>query len=189
MKIANWGSSEYPAACGGDHLIFNHQLKDDFQSCIQIQLTRQISKPMDFFLETQFAFASLIAADKTDASHYQNNDSIQVFCSQYHDKLNTYLKKLSTDSELNKIRTQMREEANGKIKEELSKCVRVFSLTAPTGSGKTMMLLSLAGEIVKHQNNLRIIYALPYLSITEQVETVCHKAFDVLSDYIYRVDS
>ena len=169
--------------------IFNHQLKDDFQSRIQILLTRQISKPLNFFLETQFAFASLIAADKADASHYQNNDSIQVFCSQYHDKLNTYLKKLSTNSELNKIRTLMREEANKKIKEELLKGVRVFSLTAPTGSGKTMMLLSLAGEIVKHQNNLRIIYALPYLSITEQVDNVCYNVFDELSDFIYRVDS
>lgn len=169
--------------------IFNHQLKDDFQSRIQIQLTKQISKPLDFFLETQFAFASLIAADKADASHYQNNASIQVFCSQYHEKLNTYLDKLSTNSELNKIRTQMRAETNKKIKEELLKGVKVFSLTAPTGSGKTMMLLSLAGEILKHRNNLRIIYALPYLSITEQVERVCHDVFDVLSDYIYRVDS
>lgn len=172
-----------------DFSVLNHKLKNEFQSSIQYKLTKSITKPLDFFLETQFAFASLITADKSDASHYQNNDSIQVFCLQYHDKLNTYLKKFPSDSELNKIRTQMREEANKKIKEELLKGVRVFSLTAPTGSGKTMMLLSLAGEILKNQENLRIIYALPYLSITEQVETICHKVFDGLSDYIYRVDS
>lgn len=169
--------------------VLNHQLKNDFQSRIQIQVTRQISKPLDFFLETQFAFASLIAADKADASHYQNNDSIQVFCSQYHEKIAAYIKKFSDDSELNKIRSRMREEANQKMREGLSKGLRVFSLTAPTGSGKTMMLLSLAGEILKRQNNLRIIYALPYLSITEQVDIVCYKVFDGLSDFIYRVDS
>lgn len=169
--------------------VLNHQLKEDFQSRLQIQLTRQISKPLDFFLETQFAFASLIAADKSDASHYQSHGQIQEFCTRYHNSLDAFLEKFSADSELNKIRSQMREEANERIRQELLKGSRVFSLTAPTGSGKTMMLLSLAGEILKHQNNLRIIYALPYLSITEQVETVCHKVFDGLSDYIYRVDS
>lgn len=169
--------------------VLNHQLKEDFQSSLQIQLTKQISKPLDFFLETQFAFASLIAADKSDASHYQSHGQIQEFCTRYHNSLDAFLEKFSADSELNKIRSQMREEANERIRQELLKGSRVFSLTAPTGSGKTMMLLSLAGEILKHQNNLRIIYALPYLSITEQVETVCHKVFNGFSDYIYRVDS
>jgi CRISPR-associated endonuclease/helicase Cas3 len=172
-----------------DFSVLNHQLRNDFQSRIQYQLTESITKPVDFFLETQFAFAALIAADKSDASHYQNNKPIQEFCSQYHNKLDTHLKRFSEDSELNKIRSQMRAEANQKINEELLRGKSVFSLTAPTGSGKTMMLLSLAGEILKSQHNLRIIYALPYLSITEQVETVCDEAFNGLSDYIYRVDS
>lgn len=169
--------------------VLNHQLKEDFIDRIQIQLTRQISKPLDFFFETQFAFATLIAADKADASQYKPSKLIQDFCLQYHDRLYTYLKRFSEDSELNKIRSKMRKEANENIKKELVKGTRVFSLTAPTGSGKTMMLLSLADEILKHRNNLRIIYALPFLSITEQVETICHEAFKGLSDYIYRVDS
>lgn len=169
--------------------VLNHQLKEDFQSRLQFQLTRQISKPLDFFLETQFAFASLIAADKSDASHYQSNTQIQHLCSQYHDSLETYLKRFPADSELNIIRSRMREEANKRIREELLKGSKVFSLTAPTGSGKTMMLLSLAAEIIEYKNNLRIIYALPYLSITEQVETICNEVFDGFSDYIYRVDS
>lgn len=169
--------------------VLNHQLKDHFQNSIQIQIARQISKPLDFFLETQFAFASLIAADKSDASQYQSNNSIQDFCSQYHDRLDIYLKGFSDDSELNKIRSRMRKEANQQIRNELSKGARMFSLTAPTGSGKTMMLLSLAGDILKHQNNLRIIYALPYLSITEQVERVCHDVFEGISGYIFRIDS
>lgn len=170
--------------------VLNHQLKDDFQSSIQVQLVRQVSDPLEFFLETQFAFASLISADKSDASQYRtNNKSIQEFCAKYHNKLATYLSKFDVDSELNKIRDKMRDEATKCIKTELLKGLRVFSLTAPTGSGKTMMLLSLAGEILKQQNNLRIIYALPYLSITEQIETVCLEAFEGIEHYIYRIDS
>lgn len=169
--------------------VLNHQLRNDFQARIQYQLSKSITKPLVFFLETQFAFASLIAADKSDASHYSSSNSIRVFCLQYHERLDAYIKKFPDDSEINRIRSQMREDANQKVRKEILKGSRIFSLTAPTGSGKTMMLLTLGGEILKHQNNLRIIYALPYLSITEQVETVCHKVFDGLSDYIYRVDS
>lgn len=169
--------------------VLNHQLKDDFQSSVQIQLVRQVSDPLEFFLEIQFAFASLIYADKSDASQYRTNKSIQEFCSKYHEGLATYLSKFDVDSELNKIRYRMREDATKRIKAELLKGLRVFSLTAPTGSGKTMMLLSLAGEILKHQNNLRIIYALPYLSITEQIEKVCLEAFEGIEHYIYRIDS
>lgn len=169
--------------------VLNNPLKEYFRSDLQYKATKSISRPLDFFLETQFAFASLIAADKSDASHYQANRQIQEFCKQYHGSLDTYLKKFPAGSELNKIRSRMREEANERVREELLKGSRVFSLTAPTGSGKTMMLLSLAGEILKHRNNLRIIYALPFLSITEQLETVCHEVFDGLSDNIYRVDS
>lgn len=83
----------------------------------------------------------------------------------------------------------MRQEACSNLRKELKKKSRIFSLTAPTGSGKTLMLLSLAGEIIKHRENLRIIYALPFLSITEQVEDVCNKVFEDINEYICRIDS
>lgn len=170
--------------------VLNHQFKNDFQSRIQGQFTRQITRPLDFFLETQFAFASLISADKSDASRYNgNSDRIHEFCSEYNNRLNAYLENFHPNSELNKIRSEMRIEAAGEISEQLSKGKRVFALTAPTGSGKTMMLLSLAGEIVRHQGNLRIIYALPYLSITEQVDAICRKIFDGMDNHIARIDS
>ena len=149
-----------------------------------------ITNPLDFFIETQFAFASVIAADKSDASGYETQEYIAEFCNKYNSNLDAYIKQFELNSEINKIRNKIRKEANEKIKEELNKNnPRVFSLTAPTGSGKTMMLLSLAGEILNFQKNLRIIYALPFLSITEQVEEVCHKIFKEQKEYIRRIDS
>lgn len=153
-------------------------------------LTKSINRPLDFFLETRFAFASVIAADKLDAGNYRQNDGIiRKFCSSYNSNVYSYLEELSNDSPLNEIRNQIKEEAVAKIKNYLVDNERVFSLTSPTGSGKTLMLLSLAGEILKHQNNLRIIYALPFLSITEQVEEVCLKVFKGLGDHVHRIDS
>lgn len=153
---------------------------------------------IDFFLKTRFAFASVIVADKSDAGNYQiqeSEESVRQFNILYNKKLDNHVKKYYSNScgSLNDIRTKMREESISKLEEELKKGSRVFSLTAPTGSGKTIMLLSLAGKIVNNniKNNLRIIYALPYLSITEQVENICNNIFnniDNTDDYIRRID-
>ena len=51
------------------------------------------------------------------------------------------------------------------------------------------MLLSLAGEILKEKGTYRIIYALPFLSITEQVEEICKEIFRNHNERIARIDS
>lgn len=155
------------------------------------QLVKTISSPVDYFWDTRFAFASLILADKSDAIGIERKirENIHVFCSEYTNKLQNYINKLSKGTKLNKIRTLMREKATENINNGLDNGNRIFSLTAPTGSGKTIMLLSLASEIIKKKGEHRIIYSLPYLSITEQVETVCNECFTGLEKYIHRIDS
>ena len=51
------------------------------------------------------------------------------------------------------------------------------------------MLLSLASEIEKLKGSKRIIYGLPFLSITEQVETEVLKIFKGYENFICRIDS
>jgi len=155
----------------------------------------KIKEPLHHFLDTQFSFASLIAADKTDASGYsRNQQAVADFCAQYADKLNAKLKSLPQNSALNRKRTAMREEVCTSIRETLAEHPdqRVFSLTAPTGAGKTLMMLALAREIIEERGDLRIIYALPFLSITEQVEEVLIGEDAVFEDearHVRRIDS
>lgn len=151
------------------------------------------SSPLDFFLNTQSAFACLIQADKTDAAKFygfidNNTENIKLFCKTYSTELEKYISKLNQDSALNKIRTVIKNEAIENIKSGL-KSQRVFELTSPTGSGKTLMLLSLAAEIINKKGDFRIIYALPYLSITEQVESEILHIFEAHQNYIQRIDS
>lgn len=150
-----------------------------------------ISDTLNYFLETQFAFASLIQADKTDAGDFElENDkkNVQEFCATYNSKLTNYLNTLQANPELNQLRTTIRVEATTNIQNLLKATnQRVFALTAPTGAGKTLMLLSLANEIIKEKGNFRIIYSIPFLSITEQVGKECLKIFG--SEFVRRIDS
>lgn len=169
-------------------LLLNHQkFHEEF---IRIGINN-ISKPLNYFLETQFAFASLIQADKTDAGDVElENDrkKVQEFCSTFNKKLTDYLNSLQANSELNELRTQIRIEATANIQNLLKTTnQRVFALTAPTGAGKTLMLLSLANEINKEKGSFRVIYSIPFLSITEQIEKECLKIFG--NEFVRRIDS
>lgn len=149
---------------------------------------------LDFFIDYQFAFASVLQADKADAGNIGNiieeqKTAIHSFSSSFSLQLDSYLKKLKQDTELNKLRTEIRENAVQNIQDGLKENKQVFELTAPTGSGKTLMLLSLASEIIKTKGAKRIIYGLPFLSITEQVESEVLKIFEGHKDSIQRIDS
>ncbi|MGC2237148.1 MAG: CRISPR-associated helicase Cas3' [Pyrinomonadaceae bacterium] len=80
----------------------------------------------------------------------------------------------------------MRLESITNLREKLTENKRVFTLSAPTGAGKTMMLLALAKETLAKDKSLSVIYALPFLSITEQVEGICREIFD---NNVLRIDS
>lgn len=149
---------------------------------------------LDFFIDYQFAFASVLQADKADAGNIVNiieeqKAAIKSFSSSFSLQLDSYLKKLKQDSELNKLRTVIRENAILNIQEGLKENKQIFELTSPTGSGKTLMLLSLASEVIKTKGAKRIIYGLPFLSITEQVEAEVLRIFEGHEDFIQRIDS
>lgn len=149
---------------------------------------------LDFFIDYQFTFANVLQADKADAGNIgyiieEQKTAIKTFSSSFSSHLDSYLKKLIQDTELNKLRTEIRENAIQNIQDGLKENRQVFELTAPTGSGKTLMLLSLASEIIKTRGAKRIIYGLPFLSITEQVEAEVLKIFEGHEDSIQRIDS
>jgi len=150
---------------------------------------------LDFYLDTQFAFASLIYSDKSDAADFptigNSRNDVAEFCKFYQQELNARLYSLKPDSALNKLRTAIRQEAVAKIEIELRHGKRVFELTSPTGSGKTLMLLSLAAKVIENAGDYRIIYALPFLSITEQVEAEVLGIFEKYKHkgFIQRIDS
>jgi CRISPR-associated endonuclease/helicase Cas3 len=174
-------------------LMFNSRIQQGYYEKIVFDGDKNKSA-LDFFIDYQAVFASVLQADKADAAEMNNFiddqwNSVQIFSSCFSTKLDSYLIKLNQDTDLNKLRTQIREKSVQNIKIGLKKNEQVFELTAPTGSGKTLMLLSLASEIINTKGAKRIIYALPFLSITEQVENDVLKIFEGYENFIQRVDS
>lgn len=168
-----------------DLLIFKFQ--DKFQHTLP-----RITDPLDFFMNTQFGFASLIESDKRDAGNNVqfNKEKYGNYIRQnFATRLEEYVQNLPRKSDFDSLRTEMRVQAVDNARTKLSEGRRVFTLSAPTGAGKTLMLLSLAGEILKHDNSLSIIYALPFLSITEQTENICEEIYCDEPHSVLRVDS
>lgn len=168
-----------------DQLIFKFQ--DGFQRVLP-----RIADPLDFFMNTQFGFACMIESDKRDAgSNAQfNKEAYGNYIKQnFTERLEKYVQELPRKSDFDSLRTEMRMQAVESIRPQLAEGKRVFTLSAPTGAGKTLMLLNLAGEILKHDGDLGIIYALPFLSITEQTETICKNIYYDEAHAVQRIDS
>ena len=149
---------------------------------------------LPFYLEIQSIFAALIKADKSDAGDMismldENEQNLNSFSHIYPSILQHYLDDLNSRTLLNVERTKIRLESLNSIRKGLKEGKQVFELTAPTGSGKTLMLLSLASEIIKAKGAKRIIYGLPFLSITEQVESEVLKILKGYEYFVQRIDS
>ncbi len=138
------------------------------------------SHALDYYMETQFSFGSLIESDKRDAGNNEDfylPKQAKFTAADLSTALDRTFASLTAQSELNTLRTAIREEAVAALKVELTKGRRVFSLPAPTGAGKTYTLLALAKEIQRTRPELSVLYALPFLSIIEQVEDIVRGLF------------
>lgn len=152
---------------------------------------------LNLFLDTRMCFSALVYGDKGDAGGHDLSDSKKKqskFMKEYYKKVNRYLDELSKKpaTPLNTVRTEMREVALSNLREALrvNPDQRVFLVTYPTGSGKTVIMLSLAGVLHEMIGYDRIIYSIPFLSITEQIFSIIEEnIFPEDSEVLKRIDS
>lgn len=127
---------------------------------------------LDMPLWIRMLFSCLVDADFLDTESYMDHDKASLR-GEYAplglllERFNEYNLKLDRDSDnttVNEIRRKVR-----------SKCIQmaaedqgIFSLTVPTGGGKTLSSLAFGlNHAIKHSLD-RIIYVIPYTSIIEQ---------------------
>ncbi len=121
-------------------------------------------------------FSCLVDADFLDTEMYMSPDNSEarnghMTLSELSARLKFALQKMEADSrktELNRIRTEIRDHCL----KAATWAPGIFSLTVPTGGGKTLSSLAFALEHARLHNKRRVIYAIPFTSIIEQTATV-----------------
>ena len=129
----------------------------------------------DSMLYTRMLFSCLVDADYTVSSDNPPEEGPPLDVSAALQKLYDYCEALRTNSgadpALNRFRNRLFERC-GQAGEQGG---GLFTLTAPTGTGKTLALLHFALRHCQHTGKRRIIVVLPFLSLIEQSAGVYRK--------------
>lgn len=121
---------------------------------------------------TRMLFSALVDADFLDTERFMNQGKVERSdydsINNLYEKVMSYIKpwrKITEQTpELNRIRTDILEQCLRQGEEERG----LYSLTVPTGGGKTVSSLAFALTHAKKHEMQRIIYVIPYTSIIEQ---------------------
>lgn len=117
-------------------------------------------------------FSCLVDADFLDTESYmQNEEKVRgdyLSIGKLKEIFDKYMSEKKSDSDLNRKRNEILNQCRQKAKLEPG----FFSLTVPTGGGKTLSSMAFALEHAIKHNKKRIIVAIPYTSIIEQTAKV-----------------
>lgn len=140
----------------------------------------KFDRGLDLSLWIRMLYSSLVDADFLDTESYmdyERSGNRGGYCSMpgLLERFNRYSKQLdqtSEDTPVNKTRRNIR----AKCVQMASKPQGVFSLSVPTGGGKTLSSLAFGLEHAVFHGLDRIIYVIPYTSIIEQNADVFRSA-------------
>jgi len=153
---------------------------------------------VDNMLDIRRLFSALVDADFIDTEAHFNGDAQgksprmpgmklnqQGFAQRASEKLSAFIDNKSSlpnqTENLHKIRQQLWLDCLQGADQQTG----VFTLTAPTGSGKTLSMLSFALRHAEINNLERIILVVPYLSIIEQTAAIYRGIFaDFGEDFV-----
>lgn len=169
----------------------------------EIKLPEQLSQPkltchkvwpgFQLAFLTRMIFSCLIDADRKDTNNYyrrlENKDKENVGpiyppLPALRERFNAKLEKIQQGSATQppKSINQLRQRILEYSRKQAELLPGLFSLTVPTGGGKTYTSMAFAlDHAIAHQMR-RIIYVIPFTSIIEQNAKVFREAFGELSD-------
>ncbi|MBJ6763512.1 CRISPR-associated endonuclease Cas3'' [Myxococcaceae bacterium JPH2] len=152
----------------------------DTPVALDIQKLLSLNK-LQLEMWTRMLFSVLCDADFLDSESFFDPDKhkkrkVEVTLAQLAGRLRAYLDEKQSgarDTEVNRVRREV-------LSASLSAAAQapgVFSLTVPTGGGKTLTSMAFALEHALAHGHPRVIVAIPYTSIIEQSAEVYRQAF------------
>lgn len=133
---------------------------------------------MAFFI--RMLYSCLVDADYLDTEAFMkqgkvnraNYDTPEVLLQYFHQYVEPWLKQMQGRGVICENRNKILEECMGKGR-ELPR--GIYSLTVPTGGGKTTASMGFALEHIVSQQMKRVIYVIPYTSVIDQNAMVFEK--------------
>ena len=129
----------------------------------------------DSMLYTRMLFSCLVDADYTASSHTPPEEGppldVSTALKNLYDHCEALRKHSGADPVLNQFRTRLFERCGQAGEQDAG----LFTLTAPTSTGKTLAQLHFALRHCQHTGKRRIIVVLPFLSLIEQSAGIYRK--------------
>jgi CRISPR-associated endonuclease/helicase Cas3 len=150
------------------------ELQTEILNFCKTNQVEKLSLPFMLHLLTKAVYSCVVDADRCDSAGMKVNDIIPDWAKLIQ-LLENHLASFPDESGIDKVRKRISEQCQqaGDWQQGL------YTLSVPTGGGKTLSSLRFALEHAKKQNLKRIIFVIPYLSILDQTAAKMH---EVLSD-------
>ena len=141
-----------------------------------------------FALWVRLLFSCLVDADFLDTeAHFDAGKTARregfPALDQMRTALDTHMDAVSEKVSPSPVNT-LRADILRQCRDKAALSAGFFSLTVPTGGGKTLSSLAFALEHAKAHGKRRVIYAIPYTSIIEQTADVFRDVFKTLGDEV-----
>ncbi len=132
----------------------------------------------DFFFHTKMLFSCLVDADWSDTSRYfreePEKERSYATLGELNARLDACFAEFSEEGkEINILRNRIRQGVLAHTDDPSG----LFSLTVPTGGGKTLVSMAFALKHALRHGLERIVYVIPYCSILEQTAAVFSGCF------------
>ena len=190
--LPDWHASETRSGALKIRLDDNSHLKRALSQPIPPEILSQ-PKPTSgllggsagFALWVRMLFSCLVDADFLDTEAFMDADKAAqrrdtLIISGLLSRFDVFMKEKFSDASSTPVNCT-RADVLKQCREKALETPGLFSLTVPTGGGKTLSSLAFALEHAKRHAKRRVIYAIPYTSIIEQTVNVFR---DIFSDAV-----
>jgi CRISPR-associated endonuclease/helicase Cas3 len=163
------------------HAIYNAAIPTDVLHSSITPASKPLGEEAGLALWLRMLFSCLVDGDFLDTERFMDGDKSQnrgMFSSldTLLDVLDKHMAKLTdqaTPTQVNHVRAEVLHQC----RERASDLPGIFSLTVPTGGGKTLSSMAFALKHAVHHKKRRIIYVIPYTSIIEQTAGIFRGIF------------
>jgi CRISPR-associated endonuclease/helicase Cas3 len=156
-----------------------------FKNILQDKNKSELIKKFQTGLLAKFLFSCLIDADRTDTADFEtpiNNRRRQfgdyISWDILVERFEKHLKVFENKPDKNEI-DKIRKEISNLCKKKADSSQGIFTLTVPTGGGKTLASLRFALHHAKKHKLDRIIYVIPFTSIIDQNAQVVREILEI----------